>query len=262
MNQHAVPNAVTGLPGKPTNGGSSPRFYDFDDGVVRLVKWHPCPHGSKGCFNELVASRLGQLIDSPILRGSIVYVPDDIIPADHRPIGRAGFHFAVTRMRGENFLPAQHYAEIENSAQLAAAAIHLAWLHVEDQQSHNQFLQRLETGGPNPAADSDRRLFRLIDMGFMFGNANWDAARVALLPQQYVLPRHLADKLTMTVVDSAIAALHAIPDANIRACFDDVPPEWTIPAADTLAAAARSISIRATLRQIIVSGNPDLATRV
>jgi hypothetical protein len=67
MNRHSVPNATLGLPGKPANGGSQPRFYDFDDGVTRLVKWWPSPHGNKACFNELVASRLGQLIDAPIL---------------------------------------------------------------------------------------------------------------------------------------------------------------------------------------------------
>jgi hypothetical protein len=145
MNRHSVPNATLGLPGKPVNGGSKPRFYDFDDGVTRLVKWSPSPHGNKACFNELVASRLGQLIDAPILRGIIVYVSDDIIPADHRADGATpGFHFAVTRMQGENFVAPGHYAEIENGSELPAAAVHLAWLAIGDQQGHNQYLQRLE----------------------------------------------------------------------------------------------------------------------
>lgn len=74
MNRHAVPNATMGLPGRPVNGGSEPRFYEFDDGVTRLVKWHPSKHGAKACYNELVASRIGQLIGAPILRGCIVFV--------------------------------------------------------------------------------------------------------------------------------------------------------------------------------------------
>ena len=41
MNRHAVPNATLGYPGSPKNGGSNPRFYDFDDGVTRRVKWGP-----------------------------------------------------------------------------------------------------------------------------------------------------------------------------------------------------------------------------
>jgi hypothetical protein len=112
VNQHSVPNATLGLPGKPIDGGSQPRFYEFDDAVTRLVKWSPSPHGNKACFNELVASRLGQLIDAPILRGIIVYVSDEIIPMDHRAEGaKPGFHFAVTRMPGENFVAPGHYAE-------------------------------------------------------------------------------------------------------------------------------------------------------
>jgi hypothetical protein len=41
LNRNCVPNAINGYPGKPPNGGSNARFYDFDDGVTRLVKWHP-----------------------------------------------------------------------------------------------------------------------------------------------------------------------------------------------------------------------------
>jgi hypothetical protein len=125
MNRHSVPNATFGLPGKSPNGGSQPRFYEFDDGVTRLVKWSPSPHGTKACFNELVASRLGQLIDAPILRGIVVYVPDEIIPAEHRvEAAKPGFHFAMTRMLGENFVAPGHYAEIANSSELPAAAVH------------------------------------------------------------------------------------------------------------------------------------------
>jgi hypothetical protein len=71
----------------------------------------------------------------------IVFVPDEIIPDDHRSIGgMPGFHFGVTRMEGDNFIPAHHYGEIENLSQLPAAAVHLAWLAVGDQEGHNQFL--------------------------------------------------------------------------------------------------------------------------
>lgn len=227
---------------------------------MRLVKWHPCPHGLKACFNELVASRLGQLIDSPILRGGVVYVPDDIIPPDHRPIGQPGFHFAVTRMQGQNFVPAQHYSEIENSSQLAAAAVHLTWLHVEDQHGHNQFLQRLETGGPNPAP-RESRILRLIDMGFMYAQPNWDARTLAALPDRYALPAHLSEKLTMPLIDAVLSDLSAVPEVEIRSCFSDVPDEWGVSTDDATAGATRAVTIRGRLRDLITAGNPQLATR-
>ena len=127
------------------NGGSNPRFYDFDDGVARLVKWCPSPHGSKPCLNELVASRLGQLVGAPIPRGGVVYVPDEVIPPEHRGVGgKPGFHFGVARMEGENFIPASHYNEIANDSELPFAAVFLTWLVVGDQEGHYQYLQRLE----------------------------------------------------------------------------------------------------------------------
>jgi hypothetical protein len=203
MNRHSVPNATLGLPGKPVNGGSQPRFYDFDDGVTRLVKWHPSRHGSKACYNELIASRLGQLIDAPILRGIVVYVPDEIIPADHRADGATpGFHFAVTRMLGENFIAPGHYAEIENSLQLSAAAVHLAWLAVGDQQGHNQYLQRLEYEEHGVLKKTKR--FKLIDMGQMFGDWNWSAASVAAVHTSYQLPIHLVPHLTIASLQPAL----------------------------------------------------------
>jgi hypothetical protein len=172
LNRNAVPNATVPFRGKPPGGGSHPRFYAFDDQVIRIVKWHPSPHGQKACYNELVASRLGQLIGAPILRGCVVFVPDDVIPADHRAIGaREGFHFAVTRMDGEDFVPAKHYAEITNMAILPSAAVQLAWLHVQDQVGHNQFMEN----AVDPAAGHLLKLFRLVDMGAMLGSWNWTA---------------------------------------------------------------------------------------
>jgi hypothetical protein len=195
MNRHSVPNAVLGLPGKPANGGSQPRFYDFDDGVTRLVKWHPSPHGSKPCYNELIASRLGQLIDAPILRGVVVYVADEIIPPDHKAeAAKPGFHFAMTRMIGENFVPPGHYDDIANKSELPAAGLHLSWLAIGDQQGHNQYLQRLEYEEHGVPKKTKR--FRLIDMGQMFGNFNWTAANLANVHTLYQLPPHLAAHLT------------------------------------------------------------------
>jgi hypothetical protein len=257
MNRHAVPNATFGLPGKPANGGSQPRFYEFDDGVTRLVKWSPSPHGRKACFNELVASRLGQLIDAPILRGIIVYVSDEIIPADHRAeAAKPGFHFAVTRMLGENFVAPGHYAEIANSSELLAAAVHLAWLAVGDQQGHNQYLQRVEY--EDNGVVKKTKHFKLIDMGQMFGNFNWTAATVATVHSTYQLPVHLAALLTKPKLEPAIAQLSTLTDAVIEECFQDCPDTWNISAEDKSAGAKCAIQAKHTINDIIYEGNPTI----
>src|SRR5260370_20599301 len=101
MNRQAVPNATMGLPGKPANGGSNPRFYDFDDGVTRLVKWHPSGHGAKACYNELITSRLCQLLWAPILRGGVFFFGHFIISPAHTNEGDTRpVDFLIVRMEG------------------------------------------------------------------------------------------------------------------------------------------------------------------
>jgi len=235
------------------NGGSSPRFYDFDDGVPRLVKWHPSPHGQKACYNELVASRLGQLIGAPILRGTVVYVPDEIIPPEHRASGaKPGCHFAVTRMEGENFVPAQHYAEIENLSELPAAAVHLAWLAVGDQEGHNQYLQRRELGGKTT------KQFRLIDMGQMFCDFNWSSATVVSIHKSYTLPAHMAGVLSLQKLRPAVGELKTVTDEAILSCFESCPEEWGVIDADQRAGAERVRGARDSIESILENGNPSI----
>jgi hypothetical protein len=258
VNRHAVANATLGYPGTPPNGGSQPRFYDFDDGVVRLVKWHPSPHGSKPCLNELVASRLGQLVGAPILRGGVVYVPAEVIPEEHRVAGaQPGFHFGVARMEGENFVPASHYAEIANASELPFAAVFLTWLAVGDHEGHNQFLQRLEIRDASGQSKTTKR-FRLVDMGQAFGDFNWDANKVSTVPASYKLPPHLAAKLNLASLAPAFAELGTIHEADIRACFEDCPQEWEVSSADKQAAVARLLAARQLVEEILRAGNPEI----
>jgi hypothetical protein len=226
--------------------------------VTRLVKWHPSRHGTKACYNELTASRLGQLIGAPILRGGVVYVPDEIIPPDHRADGATpGFHFGVTRMEGENFIPAQHDTEIENASELPFAAAHLAWLAVGDQQGHNQYLQRLEIKREGYPPVVTKR-FKLVDMGQMFGNFSWTAPAVSAVHPAYALPPHLAAKLTLAKLAPAIRAVKTVLAAAIGDCFSDCPEEWHIPADDKHAGAQRAIAAAAQIEQIIKVGNPAI----
>ena len=186
-------------------------------------------------------------------------MPDEIIPDDHRADGAvAGFHFGVASMKGENFIPPQHYSEIENTSELPLAAVHLAWLAVGDQEGHNQYLQELEVRreGFPPTA---RKRFRLVDMGQMFGNFEWNADTVKVVHDRYKLPPHLAEKLTLEKLAPAISALKSVGDSSIRASFEDCPDEWNVPAADREAGAERALSAKDRIEEIIRKGNPAIS---
>lgn len=241
--------------GKPSGGASNPRFYQFDDHVARLVKWHPSAHGPKACYNELVASRLAQSLGAPVLRGMVVYVPDDVIPPDHRAIGaREGFHFGVTKMNGCDFVPTQHYSQISNPGDLPAAAVHLAWLRIADQAGHNQWLE--ETVDIN---QQGVKMFKLVDMGFMFTSPNWTAATLATLGLTYTLPAHILDRVNKANLGPAIARLKALPTSEIEACFNnDVPDEWMISTQDRQAAVRQATDAQKKIEDILANGNPSL----
>jgi hypothetical protein len=257
MNKHAIPNALRSLPGVIQNGGSKPRFYEFDDGVARLVKWHPSIHGPRVCFNELVASRLAQLIDVPLLRGCVVYVSDVVIPADQKEFAKEGFHFAVYKMKGSNYLPDTHQPIICNADEFPLAATYLAWLQVADQEGHNQYKQEIED--PNDPKNTSYR-YRLADMGFTFGvgnTANWTAATLGK-SVGYTLPNHLAKHLTADQLAKVINEIEKIPESDVRACFDDIPIEWGLAPADVLAATEWILAARANLKPLITKGNPQI----
>jgi len=259
MNKHAVPNAIRPLFGTIKNGGSNPRFYEFDDGIPRIVKWHPSCHGLKVCFNELVASRLGQLIDAPMLRGDVIYISSDILAPDHLAFGREGFHYAAFRMHGGNFVPDIHYPTIHNTSDLPAAAVLLAWLQVADQESHNQYRQETEETDATGAKNT-RYLFRLADMGFIFGvgiNGNWTSTTLGK-KDSYVLPQHLAEKVKADELEPIIQEVLDLPEQDIRSCFDDTPSEWAVSAEDVAAATQWVLDARSKIKMVISKGNSKL----
>jgi hypothetical protein len=155
-------------------------------------------------------------------------------------------------MEGENFLPAQHYAEIENLSHLPAAAVHLAWLAVGDQAQHNQFLQRRESrpGGPGKTIR-----FMLIDMGYMFGSPGW-VGKTLQAHTSYVLPPHLAAALTLKKLQPAFDSLRGVQEDEIRDCFESRPPEWSITDEDVEAGISVALNARDRIEDIIRSGNP------
>lgn len=76
------PTATAHFPNTPGDCLSPvfPRYYECDDAVDRLVYFNPAALAHpKRCFNELLASRLGQLIDAPVPVVSLVYVPNEVV---------------------------------------------------------------------------------------------------------------------------------------------------------------------------------------
>jgi hypothetical protein len=223
ITQHSVPNATLVHPVVLPNGGSQPRVCDFDDMVLRLVKWHPSSHGFTSTYSELAASRLGQLIGAPAIRGILVYVHTKLLPRDLSNRVTQPFHVGFTFSPGKNFSDAD-YTNIQNDAALPAAAVHLAWLQVGDQEGHNQYLYQLEQVLPDRTT---RRMnhFILVDQAAVCGSHDWSNAE--LNPAgPYNLPQHLKSRVKMTSIEPILQHVNALAEETIRSCFESYPDEW------------------------------------
>lgn len=205
-------------------GASGAQFCDFDDEIIRLCKWHPSVHGLTATYSELVASRLGQLIEAPVVRGTIVYVDPDLLP---EPQGGEvqPFHVGFTHLDGQDFSEAD-YDAIDNKVALPRAAVQLAWLQIEDQQGHNQYLYRTEQVLP----DSTRRKkneFVIIDQAAMCGAHDWSAQDLQPAAA-YTLPASLVSRIAMEDVEPVLEELGTVDEDEIRSCFDSHPDGWGI----------------------------------
>lgn len=214
------------MPYAPANGGSQPRFCDFDDMVLRLVKWHPSRHGLTATYSELVASRLAQLIEAPVIRGTIVYVDLQLLPTGVGDHLTQPFHVGFTYAPGENFREAD-YAAIENTAALPAAAVHLAWLQMGDQARHNQYLFQPVTVLPDK---STRKMnhFILIDQAKICGTFDWSSDSLGSPDAPYDLPPHMKARVSLDAVEPIIESLKNIDDDLIQSCFQYYPSTWDI----------------------------------
>ena len=239
MNRYTVPNATSLL--ERADGTADPYFCDFDDGVTRIVKWHRITepfHGAKSCFNELVASRLGRLIDAPVVRGTVVFVSDSNVPKPQE----AGFHFGSARMPGfdvrqlagnDNHAPVGPFlVAIANGFQFAAAATLLAWLRVQD---------HVNAGPPmtdhascvfieerNYRACQPIKLYRLIDFDGAFGTGHWGEPGTGLpaVSSPHILPPYLHALIDSETLRPEFERLRTVSEAAIEACFDDIPSNW------------------------------------
>ncbi len=128
-------------------------------------------------------------------------------------------------MEGQDFTDAD-YDAIDNQISLPRAAVQLAWLQIEDQQGHNQFLYRTEQVLP----DNTRRKknqFVVIDQAAICGAHDWSGQD--LRPDAaYTLPAPLSSRISFDDVEPVLAHLASVEEQEIRDCFNSHPDSWGI----------------------------------
>ena len=65
--------------GAMSAGFCLPQLFQCDDGKRYVVKFMSNPQGIRGLPNELIACRLGKLLDLPLVPGNVVYLTQKLI---------------------------------------------------------------------------------------------------------------------------------------------------------------------------------------
>jgi hypothetical protein len=226
IHRNWVPNAQRVLPGTLENGGSKPRVCRFDDRVKRVVKWHPSRHGLTATYSELVASRLGQLVGAPTLRGSIVYVDHVLLPPDIGSWVTQPFHVGFTYMPGSNFRQ-KDFEFLDNRGALPSAAVLLAWLQMGDHDGRNEYLRRVEEETRDGETIRKKEYF-LIDQSAILGIDDWSNAGFGKSDQGYELPKGLRKQIYFDEVERVLEGLGEVEEGEITSCLEHYPDEWGI----------------------------------
>ena len=223
-----VPNATEVLPVNLQNGGSKPRVCKFDDKVSQLVKWHPSIHGLTATYSELVASRLGQLINAPVIRGAIVRVAKDLLPPGIDQMVDQEFHIGFTYVNGKNFT-FQDYPGLANGGSLPSAAVLLAWLHMGDHDHHskNKFMRQFQSED-NEGETINIKEFVLIDLSAIYGLDDWNSCLFGSPEKEYVLPQHFCERINLDDASAVVQQVVGLEEEEIISCLDFYPDEWRI----------------------------------
>lgn len=262
MNPQTVPNAIAAWE-PPSRPNSWLRYYRFDDGVARLVRffgrpgvvevvdpasglsrWRapgdPTADCTKSVYNELVCSRLGQLIGAPLFRGVVVWIPESLTRGDTcaEPGAHVGFTYEIP--------PEAHPGIYPSDPGLHAAAVLVAWLNVYDVDHRMSVVTRAsEVLG--------RGTWRLVNLKHALQMWNWTAESLTIPPHgSYDMARFFAECLSLDGIAAVVTRIKGLDRATIARCFDDVPAEWSIPGEDIRAGVDYVDSVRAGLDNLLI----------
>jgi hypothetical protein len=234
-----IPVATRILDCKP-RGSSNPIFCEFDDEITRIVRFHRGPkpnrfsHGAKSCFNEFIASRLGELFGAPVTHPAVVCVPQHVIsPAAATTGAISGLHLGSRKMHGIDLSSRfDNSADLDtnaNSDRLLKAAVLLTWLFIEDHAMYDdEKVPQWDNGGFLEYDGSDKR-YVLVDLEHAFGTPEWRKESLCDPRTSFILPNRFATNLAnlppedLQATFNQLASLNA---ANVISCFQGYPIHW------------------------------------
>ena len=201
------------------HGGSQPHLMQASDGQLYIVKFRNNPQGIRVLINELLSSRIAEIIGLPVPRVEVIRIDDSLTGSlkielvdGSVPVG-AGLHCAskliVDPVKGRfyDFLPAGELKRLVNKPDVMGAALFDFWTCNRDVRQ--VVFWRL--------CRERNFKFSLIDNGFCFGGPEWRLSH-GVIPEapgtfgEFVNAKHWIDKIRRVTRDQMELICREVPE--------------------------------------------------
>jgi hypothetical protein len=218
---------ATQYQGAMAEGSSLPQLFTCGDGKGYVVKFMSNPQGIRGLANELIAYRLGKLLDLPVVPGEVIYLTEDFIDSVSKlkkQRVQPGPHFGSLFLQQAQEPNKQAISNCINLDQFTGMIVFDHWIKNGDRSSENIIL----TAG-------DRPTFYMIDHNGCFCGSGWTAKRL-LRNSGHVEPywagmyARFARYLDQhgNPFSTSLDRLEALSRSMVREVMYDIPKEWGV----------------------------------
>jgi hypothetical protein len=208
-------------------GYTLPHLFECDDGYQYVVKFMSNPQGIRGLAKELIAYRLGKMLDLPVVQGNVIYITKELI--DRYPILRKnhvkpGPHFGSLYIENAQYPSRKAIRQCINVSKAAGMIVFDNWIQNTDRRSGNVLVTK-----------SSQPKFRMIDHQGIFGGSSWREEN--LLRYRHRVKPYWTSLYSLFVefIDhknnpflEEIERLEACSRSNISKAMLDIPEEWGI----------------------------------
>jgi hypothetical protein len=213
--------------GAMAEGYCLPQLFKCEDGQCYVVKFMSNPQGIRGLVNELIAYRLGKLLDLPVVPGRIVYLTEDFIrqiPELSKQGVQPGPHFGSLFVEHAQEPEIGTIAKCMNLDQVAGMIVFDHWIENDDRDTGNVILT---------AEDAPK--FYMIDHESCFCGSGWYGKKL-LRHRNQVKPywsdvyerfAPYLDQFENSFL-TAVGRLEGLSGLDVREAMQDIPEEWDI----------------------------------
>lgn len=213
--------------GAMATGFCLPQLFECEDGQRYVVKFMSNPQGIRVLPNELIAYRLGKLLELPIVPGRVVYLTKEFIncvPELKKQHVDPGRHFGSIFLERAQKPTSKAIGKCVNLDKAAGMIVFDHWIQNDDRDIGNVIL----TAGERPK-------FYMIDHESCFCSSGWYDEdllqhRDRVEPYWSEVYERFAPYLDQSenLFLAAVELLEALNRSAIREAMHDIPEEWGV----------------------------------